>query len=158
MSGIAPRALTTANPIRWVNDTFPPRLRARWLLMTMRLSMSSLAGIARTLVAVGTPRLDSMLVTTRADAPRSGSTSSSTSGADAGAAAGGDGLGVGVELIRGTGAVVTRAPAAHAPPAPGGGRAPPGPGVPGRGGPGPGRRPPPRRRWTNQPPQPRWPA
>jgi hypothetical protein len=35
--------------MRCVNDTFPPRARARWLLMTMRLSMRSLAGIARTL-------------------------------------------------------------------------------------------------------------
>ncbi len=37
--------------------------------MTMRLSTSSFAGTARTLVAVGTPRLVSMLVTTRAAAP-----------------------------------------------------------------------------------------
>ena len=47
-------AWTTAQPIRWVKDTLPPRPRARWLLITMRLSMSSLAGTARTLVAVGT--------------------------------------------------------------------------------------------------------
>src|SRR5690606_32049554 len=47
------------------------RLRERWLLITMRLSISSLAGIARRLVAVGTWRLDSMLVTVRAVAPRS---------------------------------------------------------------------------------------
>src|SRR4051794_26334199 len=40
--------------------------------MTTRLSMSSLAGIARTLVAVGTARLVSMLATTRAAAPRRG--------------------------------------------------------------------------------------
>ena len=40
--------------------------------MTMRLSISSLAGTARTLVAVGTARLASMLVTTRAAAPFSG--------------------------------------------------------------------------------------
>ena len=38
----------------------------------MRLSTSSLAGTARTLVAVGTVRLVSMLATTRAAAPRSG--------------------------------------------------------------------------------------
>ena len=38
--------------------------------MTMRLSMSSLAGTARTLVAVGTGRLASMLATVRAGAPR----------------------------------------------------------------------------------------
>ena len=39
--------------------------------MTIRLSTSSLAGTARTLVAVGTVRLASMLVTTRAAAPLS---------------------------------------------------------------------------------------
>ena len=48
--------------------------------MTTRLSISSLAGTARTLVAVGTWRLDSMLVTTRAEAPRSGLTSPSLTG------------------------------------------------------------------------------
>src|SRR5688500_3430612 len=64
----------------WVKDTFPPRERFRWLLMTTRLSMSSLAGMARTLVAVGTCSDDSMLLTTRALAPRSGLTSFSLSG------------------------------------------------------------------------------
>src|ERR1035437_4663525 len=64
-------AAITAWPIRWVNDTLPPRPRRRWLLMTIRLSTSSLAGTARTLVAVGTPRLAIMLVTVRAAAPRS---------------------------------------------------------------------------------------
>src|SRR3954468_21313667 len=63
-----------------VKLTLPPRERARWLLITTRLSISSLAGTARTLVAVGTWRLDSMLVTTRADAPRRGLTSPSLSG------------------------------------------------------------------------------
>src|SRR6476646_10204434 len=58
--------------MRWVNETLPPRPRRRWLLMTTRLSMSSFAGIARTLVAVGTARLASMLVTIRAAAPRRG--------------------------------------------------------------------------------------
>src|SRR5690242_8052656 len=57
--------------MRWVNDTLPPRPRRRWLLMTTRLSISSSAGIARTLVAVGTARLASMLATTRAAAPLS---------------------------------------------------------------------------------------
>ena len=38
--------------------------------MTMRLSIRSLAGTARTLVAVGTARLASMLVTVRAATPR----------------------------------------------------------------------------------------
>src|SRR6476659_1907308 len=71
ISGIARSALTSAKPIRWVNDTLPPRARARWLLMTTRLSMRSLTGTVRTLVAVGTVRLVSMLVTVRAEAPRS---------------------------------------------------------------------------------------
>ena len=45
--------------------------------MTIRLSMSSLAGTERTLVAVGTARLDVMLVTVLAAAPRSLVTSAS---------------------------------------------------------------------------------
>ena len=40
--------------MRWVKLTLPPRARRRWLLITTRLSASSLAGTARTLVAVGT--------------------------------------------------------------------------------------------------------
>src|SRR3954465_11531661 len=55
----------------WVNDTLPPRARLRWLLMTTRLSISSLAGTARTLVAVGTSSEASMLETTRAAGPLS---------------------------------------------------------------------------------------
>ena len=39
--------------------------------MTTRLSISNFAGTARTLVAVGTARLASMLVTTRAAGPLS---------------------------------------------------------------------------------------
>src|SRR5215467_14052285 len=86
--------------MRWVNETLPPRPRARWLLMTMRLSMSSLAGTERTLVAVGTVRLAAMFAAVRADAPRSRTTSDSgiegagcaaagwAAGADGGAAAG----------------------------------------------------------------------
>jgi hypothetical protein len=42
------------------------------LLTTIRLSAISFAGTARTLVAVGTASEDSMLATTRAAAPRSG--------------------------------------------------------------------------------------
>src|SRR5690348_7454773 len=56
--------------MRWVNDTLPPRARARWLLITIRLSMSSLTGTERTLVAVGTARLASMFCAVRAGAPR----------------------------------------------------------------------------------------
>src|SRR5690242_12195721 len=58
--------------MRCVNDTLPPRDRARWLLITMRLSASSLAGTARTLVAVGTVSETFMFFTTAAAAPRSG--------------------------------------------------------------------------------------
>src|SRR5215213_7845469 len=57
--------------MRWVKEIFPPRERARWLLMTMRLSASSLAGTARTLVAVGTVSETFMFLTTAAAAPRS---------------------------------------------------------------------------------------
>src|SRR3954470_23326531 len=53
-----------------VNDTLPPRARARWLLITMRLSIKSLTGTDRTLVAVGTARLASMFCAVRAGAPR----------------------------------------------------------------------------------------
>ena len=56
-----------------MNETFPPRLRAKWLLMTVRLSIMSFAGIARTLVAVGTDNDASILATTRAPTPRIGS-------------------------------------------------------------------------------------
>src|SRR6185312_7243498 len=63
-------ALTSAQPIRCVKDTLPPRARLRWLLMTMRLSISSLTGTSRTLVAVGTVRLVSMFCAVRAGAPR----------------------------------------------------------------------------------------
>src|SRR3954468_1113129 len=58
--------------MRCVNETLPPRERARWLLITMRLSTSSLAGTARTLVAVGTVSDAFMFLTTLAAAPRSG--------------------------------------------------------------------------------------
>src|SRR3954462_6897287 len=54
----------------WVNDTLPPRARARWLLMTVRLSHNSLTGTDRTEVAVGTVSDASMFCTVRAGAPR----------------------------------------------------------------------------------------
>src|SRR5688572_21675877 len=53
-----------------VNDTLPPRARARWLLMTVRLSQSSLTGTVRTDVATGMLREASMFCTVRAGAPR----------------------------------------------------------------------------------------
>src|SRR5947209_20514353 len=58
--------------MRCVKDTLPPRDRARWLLMTTRLSASSFAGTARTLVAVGTLSEAFMFLTTAPAAPRSG--------------------------------------------------------------------------------------
>src|SRR3954471_18130309 len=79
--------------MRWVNDTLPPRLRRRWLLMTVRLSASSLAGTARTLVAVGTVRLVSMLATTRAAAPFSGVLAEPAGGATAGVGCAAAGVG-----------------------------------------------------------------
>src|SRR5690242_307071 len=57
--------------MRWVKETLPPRARARWLLMTVRLSHSSLTGTERTEVAVGTVSEASMFCAVRAGAPRS---------------------------------------------------------------------------------------
>src|SRR5688572_24427025 len=57
--------------MRCVKETLPPRARARWLLMTVRLSQSSFTGTERTEVAVGTERDSSMFLTVRAAAPRS---------------------------------------------------------------------------------------
>src|SRR5215213_10423965 len=56
--------------MRCVKDTLPPRARERWLLMTIRLSHSSLTGTERTLVAVGTVSEASMFCAVRAGAPR----------------------------------------------------------------------------------------
>src|SRR6266511_3523293 len=72
MAGTAASALTTAQPIRWVKLTLPPRWRRRCPLSTLRLTSSSLAGMTRTEVAVGTARLASITSTMRAAAPRSG--------------------------------------------------------------------------------------
>src|SRR3954452_23096521 len=69
-SGMASSALTRAKPMRWVNETLPPRARERWLLMTIRLSQRSLTGTERTEVAVGTDSESSMFATVRAGAPR----------------------------------------------------------------------------------------
>src|SRR3954453_11973299 len=54
-----------------VKEALPPRARGGWVLMTIRLSQSSLTGTERTEVAVGTVRESSMLETVRAGAPRS---------------------------------------------------------------------------------------
>lgn len=63
-----------------MNEILPPRVRFNWLLMTIRLSISSLAGTARTLVAVGTSNDADMFLTTAAAAPRSTATSSPSAG------------------------------------------------------------------------------
>ena len=72
---------TIAQPMRWVNETLPPRARRRWLLMTIRLSIINLAGTVRTLVAVGMLRLASMLAARVLLTPRSGVTVSSAGAA-----------------------------------------------------------------------------
>jgi hypothetical protein len=91
-----------------VNDTLPPRVRARWLFRICRLTSSSLAGTERTDVAVGTSRLASMFVTMRAAAPRrgSGSSPSSTTGAVPFDAAGFGAAGVGGAGAAGAGGAV----------------------------------------------------
>src|SRR4051794_9136857 len=71
MTGKSASARTTAKPIRWVKEILPPRVRRSWLLITRRLSASSLAGTARTDVAVGTSSDASMFFTTADAAPRS---------------------------------------------------------------------------------------
>ncbi len=74
----------------------PPRVRLRWLLATMRLSIITLAGMARTLVAVGTSSEVFMFLTTAAAAPRS--TWVASSAASAAFAAGLAGLAAGLDL------------------------------------------------------------
>src|SRR6516165_10286795 len=64
----------------WVKLTLAPVVRASWLLRMSRLTSSRRAGTVRTLVAVGTARLASMLATMREAAPRSGVASSVTAG------------------------------------------------------------------------------
>src|SRR5215207_4562881 len=66
-----------AQPMRCVKDTLPPRERRRWLLITIRLSIMSFAGIVRTLVAVGTVSEASMLAARVFGSPFSGTISSS---------------------------------------------------------------------------------
>ncbi len=66
----------------WVKDTLPPRVRRKWLLMTMRLSIINFAGIVRTLVAVGT-EIDVSMFDARAFAiPLSGVTTDSVVSSD----------------------------------------------------------------------------
>src|ERR1700691_2605466 len=132
--------------MRWVNDTLPPRPLPRWLLITIRLSTSSLAGMARTLGAVGTVRLAGMFARVRPAAPR-GRTSlacCASGGGGAGLAGAGrvDETGAGVPLAGaagapGAGAAVAGPPAAGpfaGPPADGPPAAPPAAGTAGAAG------------------------
>src|SRR5690606_37168937 len=63
-----------AQPMRCVKLILPPRERDMWLLMTMRLSISSFGGIVRTLVAVGIVRDLSILAASVFERPPSGVT------------------------------------------------------------------------------------
>ena len=69
MEGISDRDSTTAQPMRWVKETLPPRVWARWPLIMARFSMRTLAGTARADVAVGTDSEASMFLAVRAAAP-----------------------------------------------------------------------------------------
>src|SRR4051812_16312076 len=83
--------------MRCVKETLPPRARARWLLITIRLSHSSFTGTVRTLVAVGTLRLTSMFCAVRMGAPRS--TVSVGSSTASGRVVGGTSFGTGAALV-----------------------------------------------------------
>ena len=74
--GTSCRARTTAYPMMCVKLTLAPVVRASWLFKMSRLTSSRRAGTLRTLVAVGTDRLASMLATIRDAAPRSSTGSS----------------------------------------------------------------------------------
>src|SRR5689334_24465149 len=87
--------------MRWVKEILPPRVRFSWLLMTMRLSASSFAGTARTLVAVGTASEAFMFLTTALAAPRIGRTSSRLSA---------DGLAAALEVLPAAGFAAGGAP------------------------------------------------
>src|SRR5688572_12909118 len=102
-----------AQPIRWVKLTLPPRVRDMWLLMTIRLSIISFAGIVRTLVAVGIVSDSSMLAASVFGRPRrtvtlSCSVGSSAADGAAGGACAGIGCGeAGRAVVRATGWAVT---------------------------------------------------
>src|SRR6478752_7302612 len=102
-----------AQPIRCVKLTLPPRVRAMWLLITIRLSIMSLAGTVRTLVAVGTVSDSSMLAASVLVMPRRTVTWSSSVGASpvegtaAGACAGIGWFAAGFAVVRATGCAPT---------------------------------------------------
>src|SRR5690606_21188125 len=85
----------SAQPMRCVKLILPPRERDMWLLMTIRLSIISFAGIVRTLVAVGTVSDWSMFAASVLVMPRSGVTLSWSSASSSVGSVGGVGLGAG---------------------------------------------------------------
>lgn len=105
--GKALSAWMSAQPMRWVKLILPPRVRDMWLLMTMRLSIISLAGMVRTLVAVGTVSESSMFAARVFGMPRSGVTTSSRCSTSAagvvGACAGTGCAAAGRAVVRATG-------------------------------------------------------
>src|SRR5690348_11274342 len=96
--------------MRWVNESFPPRVRVRWLLAILRLTSSSLAGTGRTLVAVGTARLAAMFLTIAAPAPRIGSPAAGSAAAGVDAAGAEAGVAAAVAGAAATGAAAVAAP------------------------------------------------
>src|SRR5690349_18219028 len=98
-----------AHPMRCVKLTLPPRVRAMWLLITIRLSIMSFAGTVRTLVAVGTVSDSSMLAARVLVIPRRVVTLSSwldaspVEGTALGAWAGIGWLEAGLAVVRATG-------------------------------------------------------
>src|SRR3954454_22542867 len=95
--------------MRCVKLTLPPPLRPRKPLMTLRFTSRRRAGTLRKEVAVGTPRLRSMLATMAGPAPRMGlSTSLPPAGgggvAAVGAGAAGPGAVVGLGALGAAGA------------------------------------------------------
>ena len=93
----------------WVNETFPPRVRFKWFVITVRLSIINFAGIARTLVAVGTDRDASIEATTRPATPRSGSMVAALGVTNTGTGLTGACAGAGVETTGAAGAAATGA-------------------------------------------------
>src|SRR6476620_6397471 len=99
----------SAHPIMWVKLTLPPRVRAMWLLITIRLSIMSFAGMVRTLVAVGIVSDSSMLAARVLGMPRRTVTTSSSAawsaadGATLGACAGIGCGAAGRAVVRATG-------------------------------------------------------
>src|SRR5664280_24542 len=70
--GISARPFTIAYAMKWVKETLAPLERDNDSFSPARFISRSRDDTLRTLVAVGTAKLASMLVTIRAAAPRSG--------------------------------------------------------------------------------------